>query len=309
LTMPLSSDAALVLGTAQLGSDYGRTNDVGYLSNQAALALLEAAYAQGVRTFDTARAYGASEQRIGMFVRAHGLRDVQILTKLDPLASLAPDLPAQAVRMIVRQSIQTSLENLGIDQLPVLMLHRVSHIEAFGGAVLDSLLECPASGQIGLIGASVNGPEELAKAVAHDEIRHVQLPFNLLDRRWAMMPVLRDGITIHVRSVFLQGLLANPTTADWPAITGYDSGEISASLTDIAKELGRMGPRDLAVAYVRGQPWVNGCVIGLEHPNQLAENTELFAQPPLTAEERARLRESLPSVPDALVQPWLWPAR
>ena len=72
--------AGFVLGTAQLGLAYGRTNAVGNLSDEAALDLLEAAYASGVREIDTARAYGLSEQRIGEFVRVHGVRDLRILT-------------------------------------------------------------------------------------------------------------------------------------------------------------------------------------------------------------------------------------
>ncbi len=300
--------AGFVLGTAQLGLAYGRTNAVGNLSDEAALSLLDAAYESGVREIDTARAYGLSEQRIGEFVRAHGVRDLRILTKLSPLQDLAPDTGEADVASTVRQSLETSLANLHLDRLPVLMLHRPDHADAFGGAVLRELRRWREKGAIGILGASVNGAKELAQVMTHPDFRHVQLPYNLLDRRWpATLEKDAAGRAFHVRSVFLQGLLANPQTAAWPDVPGYEPAALARSLETVAERLKRRGVRDLAVAYVRGQAWIGGCVVGVERPEQLAENLRLFEQPPLTADEIALVREALPPVPSSLVEPWTWP--
>lgn len=300
--------AGFVLGTAQLGLAYGRTNAVGNLSDEAALGLLEAAYESGVREIDTARAYGLSEQRIGEFVRAHGVRDLRILTKLSPLQDLAPDTGEADVASTVRQSLETSLANLHLDRLPVLMLHRPDHADAFGGAVLRELRRWREKGAIGILGASVNVAKELAQVMTHPDFGHVQLPYNLLDRRWpATLEKDAAGRAFHVRSVFLQGLLANPKTAAWPDVPGYEPTALARSLETVAERLKRRGVRDLAVAYVRGQSWIGGCVVGVERPEQLAENLRLFEQPPLTAEQIALVREALPPVPSSLVEPWTWP--
>lgn len=300
--------AGFVLGTAQLGLAYGRTNAVGNLSDEAALGLLEAAYASGVREIDTARAYGLSEQRIGEFVRAHGVRDLRILTKLSPLQDLTPEAGEADVASTVRQSLETSLANLHLDRLPVLMLHRPDHADAFGGAVLRELRRWREKGAIGALGASVNVPNELAQVMTHRDFEHIQLPYNLLDRRWpAALEKDAAGRAFHVRSVFLQGLLANPQTAAWPDVPGYEPAALARSLETVAERLKRRGVRDLAVAYVRGQAWIGGCVVGVERPEQLAENLRLFEQPPLTADEIALVREALPPVPSALVEPWTWP--
>lgn len=300
--------AGFVLGTAQLGLAYGRTNAVGNLSDEAALDLLEAAYASGVREIDTARAYGLSEQRIGEFVRAHGVRDLRILTKLSPLQDLTPEAGEADVASTVRQSLETSLANLHLDRLPVLMLHRPDHADAFGGAVLRELRRWREKGAIGALGASVNVPNELAQVMTHRDFEHIQLPYNLLDRRWpAALEKDAAGRAFHVRSVFLQGLLANPQTAAWPDVPGYEPAALARSLEIAAERLKRRGVRDLAVAYVRGQAWIGGCVVGVERPEQLAENLRLFEQPPLTADEIALVREALPPVPSSLVEPWTWP--
>lgn len=300
--------AGFVLGTAQLGLAYGRTNAVGNLSDGAALDLLQAAYESGVREIDTARAYGLSEQRIGEFVRAHGVRDLRILTKLSPLQELEPAALEADVTAAVCRSLETSLANLHLDRLPVLMLHRPQHADAFGGAVLRELRRWRADGTVGKLGASVNVPSELAQVLDHPDFGHIQLPYNLLDRRWPAT-IDQDAAhrTFHVRSVFLQGLLANPRTAAWPDVRGYEPAALLRSLEAMAERLKRQGVRDLAVAYVRGQTWIGGCVVGVEKPEQLAENLQLFERPPLGADEIALVREVVPPVPSSLVEPWTWP--
>ncbi len=300
--------ASFVLGTAQLGSAYGRTNAVGNLSDDAALKLLGAAYESGVREIDTARAYGLSEQRIGDFVRAHGVRDLRILTKLSPLQEVAPDAGDADVVSAVRRSLEASLELLHVERLPVVMLHRPDHADAFGGAILRELQRWRDAGNIGELGTSVNSPNELAQVLAHPDFRHVQLPYNLLDLRWetALTRESRQR-TFHVRSVFLQGLLANPESAAWPGLPGYDPIALARSLGEAARRLNRRNVRDLAVAYARGQVWIKGCVIGLERRDQLAENLRLFREPPLSAGDIELLRELLPAVPQSLVEPWTWP--
>jgi aryl-alcohol dehydrogenase-like predicted oxidoreductase len=299
--------AGFVLGTAQLGLAYGRTNAVGNLSDGAALALLEAAYESGVREIDTARAYGLSEQRIGEFVRTHGVRELRILTKLAPLQDLTPEAREADVTSAVRQSLETSLANLHLDRLPVLMLHRPDHADSFGGAVLSELRRWRENGAIETLGASVNVANELAQVMTHPDFGHIQLPYNLLDRRWPGTLEKDVSRTFHVRSVFLQGLLANPETAAWPELPGYEPVALARSLETVATRLKRQGVRDLAVAYARGQAWIRGCVVGVETPEQLAENLRLFEQPPLTVDEITLVREALPPVPSSLVEPWTWP--
>jgi aryl-alcohol dehydrogenase-like predicted oxidoreductase len=60
-----SKRCSFVLGTAQLGMPYGVANHCGLPSDADAAALLGAALMAGVRAFDTVRAYGASERRLG----------------------------------------------------------------------------------------------------------------------------------------------------------------------------------------------------------------------------------------------------
>ena len=55
---------SVILGTAQWGLDYGVTNTAGRLSDEAVREVADSAWALGIRTLDTAPAYGDAEERI-----------------------------------------------------------------------------------------------------------------------------------------------------------------------------------------------------------------------------------------------------
>ena len=54
----------LVLGTVQLGMDYGINNSSGKPDQREAVSLLAAAYSKGIKYLDTAEAYGTAQQVI-----------------------------------------------------------------------------------------------------------------------------------------------------------------------------------------------------------------------------------------------------
>jgi aryl-alcohol dehydrogenase-like predicted oxidoreductase len=139
------------------------------------------------------------------------------------------------------------------------------------------------------------------------------MPFNLLDWRWREAGVIdaieeRASITVHARSVFLQGLLANPACC-WPAIAGVDAESLTKRIEELAREYGRECAADLCVAYVRGQRFIDGVVVGMETPDQLEENLRLFLRPPLAADACAEVEKRIPRVPETLLNPALWPTR
>ena len=132
------------------------------------------------------------------------------------------------------------------------------------------------------------------------------MPFNLLDRRWAGLTLTRDNLTIHARSVFLQGLLTGVPAAQWPVVAGFDASGLVEKLQRLGLELGRQNVADLAIAFVRAQPWVDSLVIGVETGAQLSENLERFAAAPLSPAEVETVKQRLPLLPDQLLDPAQW---
>src|SRR5580704_4982878 len=197
--------AELVLGSVQLGLAYGAANRTGKPSRKTALSLVRRAADAGITKFDTARAYGDSEERIG---EALGSRKaVHTITKLSPLSELAPDASRDDVRAAVDASIAGSLAALRRGRIDCLLLHRAAHMTAYDGAIWQRLIEMLEDGTVLSLGVSVQAPQEALTALACADVRHIQLPFNLLDWRWREAGLLDDiaerpHVTIHARSIF-----------------------------------------------------------------------------------------------------------
>ena len=298
-----------VLGTVQIGLDYGVTNPAGRPDRPHALDVLRQAAARGVTCFDTARAYGDAEALIGEAFQGSGR--VQAVTKLDPLAALAADAPVEAACAAAAGSLDESRRALRLEALPVVQLHRPEHLHRWGGAVWRLLLRQRDEGRIGRLGVSLSTPSELLSALACPDVTHIQCPMNLLDHRWEEELVqdaleARPDVVIHVRSVLLQGLLAAPDPRPWRRVAGPAGPSIAAALGELAAASGRRSLLDLSIAYVRSLGWVDGVVIGVVDCAQLEQNLELFAAAPRSAGELAAVRARRPRLPDAVLNPNLW---
>src|SRR5215475_565901 len=204
----------LTLGTVQLGMPYGAVNDSGVPSRSEAIEIDREAVAAGVNSFDTAREYGEAEEVLGSALEAFPREQTIVVTKLS-LSGLGPDAAEHEVRARVDRSINASCAALHREKLDVLLLHRWEHRHAWGGAVWRRLLEHLRSGKVRTLGASLYEPFEAMEALGAPEILHLQIPMNVLDWRWQYAGVdralkLRSDVTVHARSVLLQGVLAHP---------------------------------------------------------------------------------------------------
>jgi aryl-alcohol dehydrogenase-like predicted oxidoreductase len=297
------------MGSVQLGLSYGAANRTGKPAREAALRLVQRAADSGIAGFDTARAYGDSEERLG-----DGLvgRRVPTVTKLSPLNGLPSSATEKDVFGAVDASIRESLAALKQRELDCVLLHRASHLSDYDGAIWRRLKDHFREGRIAKLGVSVQSPVEALKALSDPAVEHIQLPFNLLDWRWQAGGVvqairLKPSLTIHVRSVFLQGLLAAGDPGLWPNIAGVDPNAVVTWLTGLVATLRRENAADVCLAYVRAQNWIDGVVIGMENESQLDSNLRICACPPLNADQCVVVETSRPRVPAQLLDPAQWP--
>lgn len=192
----------LALGTVQFGLNYGVANQSGQTPSTEVAKILDLARRSGVDTLDTAHAYGTSESVLG----ACGTSHWRIVSKLPPSADTTNGGDW------VRRCVAESLARLRADTLTGLLLHQPSLLLGpQGQAIYDAMLALKSQGTIGKLGISVYTPDELEALVSRFDFDLVQLPLNVLDRRmihsgW-LDRLARDGIEIHTRSCFLQGLL------------------------------------------------------------------------------------------------------
>ncbi len=260
----------IVLGTAQIGLHYGVANRAGKPSAIEAKRILETSYIGGVRVFDTAQAYGSSEEALGHFFRANpGLRDWRIITKLSPAID-SRDATA------IKKAVHESIARIGGRSIWTLLLHREQQIDEWSGTLGATLLELQHEGLIQNLGVSVYSPSYAVMAVEHPDFAIVEIPANVFDRRGT-----RSGVnelahkhrkTILVRSIFLQGLLAMDGNSI--PITVARAREALLRLQQFCAER-NTSVTDFAYDYVRCRYPNAFIVIGAENHRQAAENARL----------------------------------
>lgn len=298
----------LALGSAQWGMAYGIANRSGPPDEGELDRLLASAYAAGVRTIDTARAYGESEARIGRALARTGADDWRVVTKLAPDLD-APGVDVGAALERLQASLASSREQLGLDTLPAVLLHRHAHRHAFGGKLWRTLLAEREAGRIAQLGVSTANPDEAWAALDDPDVECLQVATSLLDLRLYRQGFFQRarelGRVVYVRSVYLQGV-AHLGSAQLPGHLAELASPVRA-IERLASDLG-VRPRVVYLAFVRELPGVHP-VLGCETANQLGELLRDWADETLDGALLATLVENLPTAEAALVDPSLWPRR
>ena len=252
----------IALGTAQFGSAYGVSNQSGQVSEENARKIISLALTRGVDTVDTAVGYGDSEATLG---RA-GVSSFHVVTKL-------PALPVgvRSVGRWVREQARLSIERLKIKQLYGVLLHRPQDLSGEKGQELyRSLCEIQKEGMSEKIGISVYHPSELEEWTGTYSFGLVQAPFNLIDRRLKKSGWLKrlagEGVELHVRSVFLQGLLLLPHLS-----VPHEFARWAGTWRNWQEWLEHNKARalDVCLAYVLSFPEIHRVVVGTDSPEQL----------------------------------------
>jgi len=290
----------LILGTVQLGVDYGIANTQGKPDRKKAAAIIETAWAHGIRHFDTAQAYGDSESVLGRLLDELGLlNESRICSKLSATLDLNDTASVTA-------SIERTFENLRTDRLWCMMFHRASGLDPWEDGVGELLLEYRDAKRIEHLGVSLNSPAEAEVCLAHSCMEVLQVACNAWDRRMPRLNVFetaqRRNKLCCVRSIYLQGLLTMPPSA--VATRLPQAHEAALRWNAFARRL-RMTTTELAVRFslTLDVP----LVVGAESPEQIAETALLVGRGPLSKEEVEALAETLdPVVNDTVLTPSRW---
>lgn len=306
------SRVQLVLGTAQFGQRYGTSATPEPPSREMVATILRTAESLGITHLDTARAYGTSEDEIGAAMSAGVAPSMRIVSKVRPLTSLGTNPSAFDVTSAVVTSVRQSLTALRVEKIDTLLLHRANDATIGAGAAVETLELLAGAGRIRHWGISVSTPDELLAALRLPNLTYIQLPFNLLDRRWSQPRLqaalaARPNVHITVRSVLLQGLLTTADLSRWPDVPGVDAAATAQILARLCREMGRRDLLDLCVAYVSAHDWVDSIVFGARRIEQLLTFASAAGQPELTAKDIEHINENLPPGSPELVNPALWP--
>jgi aryl-alcohol dehydrogenase-like predicted oxidoreductase len=196
----------LVLGTVQLGLEYGINNKHGKPSIDYAFQILDKAYEIGIRIFDTAFAYGNAEEVLGTWIVKNGLsNEIKVISKLKP--NIFDEL--ECTKNVIRDQICQSLERLKIVSLDGYLLHTPAYV--YRDEVLEGMVYCKEEGLIKNCGVSIYEEKDALYAAENELINYIQVPYNVLDQRLDktdFFSIARDnGKIVFARSPFVQGLI------------------------------------------------------------------------------------------------------
>lgn len=262
------------LGAAQWGMDYGISNTTGTTSKDELALLLASATSYGINLIDTASLYGESE-------RAIGEQDVNFFKVITKTPRFSKEIITRADSDYLRNTFEVSLKKLGVHSVYGLMIHNAKDILSPGGQFLvDEILLLKAQGLVKKIGLSIYTSVDLDRIYDCLKPEIVQLPLNVLDQRLikdGTITYLRQkGVEIHIRSVFLQGLLLMPLNKIPPYFLSWRQ-ELLAWHEACMDQM--MTPLQAALNYVSNIKGVDRYILGFENSMQLRGCVDEFLKP------------------------------
>jgi aryl-alcohol dehydrogenase-like predicted oxidoreductase len=294
------------LGTVQLGCNYGIANQTGRPSEQQSFEILKAAVANGVTSFDTASDYEESEKVLGKYFTS--VKDILANPIITTKISNFNYASEQAIKDSMLEQVETSLEKLKLDRIPILMLHFFSDYKAGGRTATECLKELKKSGKINKIGISLYSEDDIDAVLKEGIFDAVQIPLNIFDHRLITSEIMgefskRDMI-VFVRSVFLQGLFFfDPYNL--PPNLEVAKGYL-IKLQELAKKAG-MNVAQLCTSFVKNLDGVTSLVIGCETREQILDNISLMENlQTISKEIYNEIFETFKEMPQKIINPVLW---
>lgn len=292
------------LGTVQFGIDYG-VQGARKPSGEAVYRMLDKAAEAGIDTLDTAAAYGNAESVIGEYLDRNISRkqEIKIISKL--AANVFKGSQKKQWSDIAIKHARQSLARLGISRLAAFLFHDASYI--FDRSAVKALHAVVDEGVAERIGVSVYTPLEAMRALEYEEIKVIQIPYNVFDRRLDRCGFFKQaesrGVEVYVRSTLLQGLALMDPDKGLSEKMGFAEKYIR-KFRRICREY-HVSPLEAAVCYAGGHAGISCVVFGVDNERQLEEYISMmYGTLPEGMEDR--LAEAFDTVEEKLVNPMLW---
>jgi aryl-alcohol dehydrogenase-like predicted oxidoreductase len=287
----------IILGTVQFGTDYGISNKAGQPGVEEINEIISLASLNGIDTYDTAPAYGESEIILGQVLP----KSSKIVTKTSNINSM---LKASEISDFLQSSFESSLNELNKDSIYGLLVHSADDlISSRGDHLYAWLKKIKSDSYVSKIGVSVYTADQIDFILDNYKIDIIQLPLNILDQRLIKsghLKKLKDhNVEIHVRSVFLQGLLL----MNYKTLPEYFSPYLNI-LNRFLKECKKrnLSALELSLGFVINQEEIDKVIVGVHGKEQL---NEIITASSIYMPELERLSE-LASNEIELINPSVW---
>ncbi|MED7787537.1 aldo/keto reductase [Francisella sp. 19X1-34] len=284
----------LSLGTVQFGLSYGVANKKGQPTQIDVDNIVDYVISKGVNCFDTAQAYGNSEEVLGKSL--YGKNFIVSKVKSDVFIDNFDD------------SMQSSLQKLNVESLFGLLLHDMEIFYHDYSLLQTKINLAKSKGYFKYFGVSIYSKEDFDIAINNDLIDMIQLPFNIFDQRaisekWFERAREKNKL-IFIRSIFLQGLLL------------MDSKHIPAKLDDARKYIYdldklchnfNMTRLELSLAFVEALSQDSILLFGCDSLEQAQCNISLYDNyKSLSKHQVLEVIETFCEVPEKIYIPTNW---
>src|SRR6266699_3556195 len=278
-------------GTWQFGGDWGHIESSQW---DAGKATVQKALEMGINFFDTAQAYGfgLAEHMLGEALQPYlkGLREDIVLATKGGLRMEGNTVLRDASARWLRQGVEQSLRNLGVDYIDLYQVHWPdpnTPIEETA-STLDALVK---AGKIRYVGVSNYNADQMRAFERTRRLDALQPPYSLFRRdiEREILPYCEAaGIGVLVYGPLAHGLLGGSFTPqttfaadDWRSKSEIFHGEIFQRNLAVVEQLKYLAAREgmtvaqLAIAWVlaegKPQPAVDVAIVGARNPEQLEQ--------------------------------------
>jgi aryl-alcohol dehydrogenase-like predicted oxidoreductase len=287
----------LIIGTVQFGLDYGITNNNGKIDSKQLDNIFDFCNNNNIIYFDTAQDYGNSEDILSKYK----YENFNIITK------------CKFKNKDIENTLQISFNKFNI--IECFMLHSFEDYK--NKDIINKLLYYKNLNKIKKIGVSIYNVEEAIELLNDNIINVIQIPFNYLDNQWFNIEFQelvnmnkknnsKNIIEIHVRSIFLQGILLNPIIKYPNNIDINEFNNLNMIINEVTTKL-NLSKIELCFAYINSFNWIDKFLIGIDNYEHLILNYNIINKNlKLNDEEIFYIKNKFKNINSLLYSPTKW---
>ena len=260
----------LVIGGAQLGMRYIGNNQI-FRKKKEIEKIFKLGKKFGINKVDTAIAYVKSERNIG---ENKERKKMFVITKFD-----LKNFNEENISLFdfLKKKIENSLKKLMVSKINILLIHRYIDLKKYNNKLINALKKLNKMGYFHEAGISIYNPNELKFSLKHRYLKNIQIPFNIIDYRWLDPKIIslikKKKVKIHVRSIFLKGLLINEKSS--PKKFNLTMSKIHSKFNNYILKFNKKNKLELCISYVKSFNWIKYYIIGF---NSLEEYKEILKE-------------------------------
>lgn len=256
----------IIIGSAQFGNSYGILNKKKkILIPKIAEEILKYGYKNNIKTVDTALDYGVSEKIIG---NSKISKKLKIITKIPKLNNRF----SKNNRDKLSTYFYKSIKSLNRKRVYGILLHDGNDLlKKNGNKIYKELLFLKKKKLVSKIGVSLTNMRQINYLVEKFDIDLIQISGNIFDQRFLknknfLQMCKKKNIEIHIRSIFLQGLLL---TKNIP----YKFLKFKKNFLKLNKylKLKKISQLEACLLFIFNIKFISKVVIGVQNLKQIRE--------------------------------------